>query len=94
VAALLLSVKKNQGDDAYNELVQTFESSLEVLKGSKTFSEIGTAREGLDDDSAAGQFEALAKKYAEEHKVGIVKARKEVARTNRKLYAEAKFELQ
>jgi hypothetical protein len=87
-AALLLGVRKSQGKEAYEELLKTFDGTLALIQSGATLGEIGTAAGG-DDSEPRSKLEGLAKAYAAEHKVSLLKARFEVAKSNPSLYAEA-----
>jgi hypothetical protein len=96
-AALLLSVKKNDGEDAYNELVRTLKSADEIAKKANALDPRGTSRgDGGDADTAYAKLRAMASELVAkaDKPLSLEQALKRIQKTpeGRKLYVQARSE--
>lgn len=95
-AGLLLSVKKNQGEKAYADLVQSFASANELLAKTHKGTSLGDATHGSVDTDDPEESYAKVKKMAEEiveksaGKMTSAKALRKIAREQPELWAVAR----
>ena len=86
-AALLLSVKKTQGDKAYGQLVKVYEEAQRIAKAGGGLDELGTLRADFDAD-AETEFENEVKKIQKADGCTKQIAFKRAKQRNPELYAQ------
>lgn len=90
-AALLLSIKKNQGDKAYDQLIKVYDEAERIAKADGRFGEIGTAQPDPNVD-ANQAFDSQVKKIQKADKVSYQVAFKRAKEAEPALYAATKGE--